>query len=263
MPVTFKNKEGQPMAFSFLKTGAASAELAKKNEAEAEQRRQEQGKLFRFYLKDKEEARITFVDGELSPEGFLLPPRYYEHNLFLNGSWNNNFVCPEKTNPDSKDKCPLCEADDRPSLVALFTVIDHRNIQGTKDKTKFYKDTKKLLVAKPQSFEILNKIAVKRGGLACGMFDVSRSGDKSASIGSMFDFVEKKDLKVLRAAYMIEKVDPKTNVKTKVTNFEPADYEKEIIFRTGTELRKLGLGKNMGGGQTTESGDPVDYSGQL
>ena len=45
----------------------------------------------------------------------------------------------------------------RPSLVALFTIIDHRQIQSTKDKTKVYKDTKKLLVAKTQTFELLNK----------------------------------------------------------------------------------------------------------
>jgi len=253
------------MAFSFLKTGSASAQLAQQQAAEVAQRQAEQGKLFRFWVKEGEEARITFIDGDLTPEGYMAPPRYYEHNLYLNGNWNNHFVCPEKTNPDAKDSCPICASGDRPALVALFSILDHRSIPS-RDKTKTYKDTKKLLVAKPQTFEILNKIAVKRGGLACGTFDVSRFGDKSASVGSMFDFVEKKDLKELQKLYMIDKVDPTKNTKMKVTNFVPADYEKEIIYRTGEELLKLGFGKPGGAAPQTTSGPgsaPADYSDQL
>lgn len=254
------------MAFTFLKTGAASAQMAKQAAVEQEQRKEGAGKLYRFWLKENEEARITFVDGELTAEGFLCPPRYYEHNLFLNGSWNNFFVCPEKTNPDSKDSCPLCESPDRPTLVALFTIIDHRQFTSVKDKTKVFKNTKKLLVAKPQTFELLNKIAIKRGGLAGCTFDTSRVGDKSASVGSMFDFVEKKPIEELKALYVVEKIDPKTNQKVKVVNFTPADYEKEIVYRTGDDLRKLGLGKPMETQVSHPSGskvEAVDYSKEL
>lgn len=253
------------MAVSFMKTGAASAQLAKNAAAEQEQRRREQGKMFRFWLKDKEEARITFVDGDLSAEGFLLPPRYYEHNLFLHGTWNNFYACPEKTNPDAKDKCPICGGDDRPALVALFTIIDHRQIPS-RDKTKIWKDTKKLLVCKPQTFEILNMIAIKRGGLACATFDVSRVGDRAAAVGSMFDFIEKKPLAALQALYMVERKDPKTNALVKVTNFTPADYEAEVTNLTGDELRKLGLGKEdtSGVGAVSATAGPApDYSEQL
>ena len=120
------------MAFTFLKTGAASAKLAQKAAAEAEARQQQGNRMFRFWMKEKEEARITFVDGDLAKDGPLAgypdPPRYYEHNLFLNGVWNNFFVCPERTSPDSGEKCPLCESGDKPSLIALFTIIDHRQI---------------------------------------------------------------------------------------------------------------------------------------
>jgi len=261
------------MAFTFLKRGAESAKMAAKAAAEAEQRRSEQGKLFRFWMKEKEEARITFVDGELSKEGaltgYLDPPRYYEHNLFLNGQWNNFFYCPEKTNPDANDKCPLCESGDKPALVALFTIIDHRQIPSTKDKTKIWKDQKKLLVAKPQTFELLTKHAIKRGGLAGGTFDASRVGDKSAAVGSMFDFVEKKTIEELQKLYMIERVDPKTNQKVKVTNFTPADYEKEIAYRTGDELRELTKGSPVGSdvpfvsGSGTAATGAVDYSKDL
>ena len=122
--------------------------------------------------------------------------------------------------------------------MALFTIIDHRQIPSSKDKTKIWKDTKKLLVAKPQTYELLTKHAIKRGGLAGCTFDASRVGDKSASVGSMFDFVEKKDVKELQKLYMVERIDPKTNQKVKVTNFTPADYEKEIQYRTGEQLRQ-------------------------
>jgi len=237
--------------------------MAQKAAIEAEQRKSEQGKLYRFWMKEKEEGRITFIDGDLV-DGVLCPPRYYEHNLFMNGSWNNFFACPEKTNPEANDKCPICESGDRPSLVALFTILDHRQIQSTKDKNKVYKDQKKLLVAKPQTFELLNKHAMKRGGLAGCTFDASRVGDKSASVGSMFDFVEKNPVEELKKVYMIEKVDPKTNTKSKVTNFTPADYEAEIVYRTGDELRKLvDAPPSSGNGGNHGSTSGPDYAKEL
>lgn len=251
------------MAFHFLKTGAASAAVAQQAAVEQQQQKESMGKLWRFFMKEKEEARITFVDGDLNAEGFLLPPRYYEHNLYLNGKWNNFFVCPEKTNPGANDKCPLCEIPDRPTLVALFTIIDHREFASTKDKTKKYKDTKKLMVVKPRTFEVLNKIANKRGGLAGCTFDASRIGDQSASVGSMFDFVEKKSVEELMPLYMVEKIDPKTNVKTSVSNFTPADYESEIIYRTGQELRVLVGSQPADPPENKPAGQPVDYTDKL
>lgn len=252
------------MAFKFMKTGAESAKMAQQAAQEAEQRKEQIGKLWRFFLKDKEDARITFVDGDLNAEGFLCPPRWYEHNLYLNGNWNNFFVCPEKTNPEAHDTCPIDVSGDRPALVAAFTIIDHRTYTGKNNVV--YKDTRRLLVAKPQTFELLNKLAVKLGGLAGQTFDVSRVGDKSASVGSLFIPIEKKPIEELKTLYTREVTDPKTNVKSKVTNFVPADYEAEITYRTGDELRKLGLGQpgaqplNPGG---TETDKPVDYSAQL
>lgn len=254
------------MAFKFLKTGAESAKLAEKHKAEQEARKND-NKAFRYWLKQGEEGRVTFVDGELSPTGHLNPPRYYEHSLYLNGTWNNFFVCPEKTNPELKDKCPICESGDRPALVSLFTVIDHRESKS-KDGTKTYKDQKRLLVAKTQTFEILNKLAQLQEGLVGLQCHVARTGDKAPAVGSMFMPVVKKPLEECKSIYMMEKVDPKTNQKTKVTNFTPLDYEKEIVYRTGDELRKLGLGKSeesvgVASSMDASSGSAPDYSDQL
>lgn len=239
------------MGVNWMKSGQESAALAKHNEAEVEKRKEEQGKMFRFWLnRDEEGVQITFVDGDLSPEGFLLPNRFYEHQLKINGSWNNLFVCPEKTNPESGEKCPICEQGEVPSLVALFTVIDHRTF-FSKDKTKQYKDRPKLFVAKSQTFEILNKIALKRGGLAGCSFDVFRTGEQAAAVGTMFDFIDKKPLEELKAdpKYTIEWKDAKTNKVEKKLIFVPANYETEIVYRSGDDLRKLGFGSGKAGSQ--------------
>lgn len=239
------------MPVNWLKKGAESAAVAQKEAAVAEQRKSEMGKMWRFWLKDEEEARITFVDGDLCPEGFLLPPRFYEHNVYLNGSWNNFYVCPEMTGGDEGEKCPLCESGDRPSLVALFTVIDHR-IFESKDGKK-YTNVPKLLAAKAYSFEMLNKLAMKRGGLAGCTFDVSRIGEKAASIGSLFDFVEKTDVETLKAKYT-ETFKDKDGKNVTVSRFVPANYETEITYRTSQELRQLGFGKPV-----TSGGAPAGF----
>ena len=67
---------------------------------------------------------------------------------------------------------------------------------------------------------------------------------------------------------MIERVDPKTNAKIKMTNFTPADYEKEIQFRTEEELRKeinkeIGQTDDVPFKQPGGTGGTTDYSKEL
>src|SRR5262245_44687860 len=93
------------MPVNFMKSGAASVQVAEQEEAEAQARREAMGNAWRFFLKDGEKARITFVDGDLvevpGVGQVLAPPRYYEHNLKLNGKFGNTFVCPQKSAPES------------------------------------------------------------------------------------------------------------------------------------------------------------------
>jgi hypothetical protein len=240
------------MGLSWMKSGAESAQLAQQDQVEHELRKDGQGKTYRWFLaKGEEDAGLTFVDGALSPEGYLLPPRYYEHKLFMNGSWNNHFVCPEKTNPEAGHKCPICEGGDRPTLVALFTVVDHRIFPSSKEGQPAISNRRKLFVAPPMTFETLNKIAMKRGGLAGLRFDVSRKGDKAAAVGDTFDFMQKEEPAALAAKYVRQvnykekneqtgEVEDKTKM---VCDYEVLDYEEEIVFRTPEELRALGFGK--------------------
>lgn len=237
------------MAIKFLKTGVASTEAAAKEAILAKQRKESQGKMFRFFLKQGEEAKITFIDGDLDADGNLTPTRLFEHNVQINGKWNNFFPCPELSDPTSGEKCPICaEGKFHAYLAALFTIIDHRSFTSTTTK-KTYVDQRRLFVAKPQTFEMLQKLAAKRGGLAGALFDVSRNNDnQSAAVGSMFDFDKKSpietvgDVKGLKDIYLTTIVDPTTNAEVTVSNFVPADYEHEFTFRSAAELAKLGLG---------------------
>jgi hypothetical protein len=231
-------------AASWMKTGNESEQLAKNDQVQYELRKAEMGKMFRFFLAKNEEARVTFVDGQLSPQGFLVPPRFYEHTIMMNNQWTN-YVCPEHTNPAAKDKCPICESGDRPSLVGVFTVIDHRVFKSTKTAGKEYSNTPKLFVAKSGTLELLQALAVKRGGLAGVTWDAMRKGDKAPAVGSAFDFIEKGDVEALKAKFMHEVVNAVNNTKTVQTFFVPANYEAEIVYRTGDQLRAMGIGPSM------------------
>jgi hypothetical protein len=259
--------QSAPVGAGWMKKGAASAKAVTDHEQEAQRRKSEQGLMFRWSLKKGEEGRLTFIDGDLSPEGFLLPPRYYEHTVQVSHGKYGNYVCPEKTNPGAGEKCPICEqGDSYASLVALFTVIDHR--EYTSKEGKSYKNRPKLLVVKTSSFEILNKYATKLGGLAGQTFEVSRSnGDKSPGIGDVFIPLEKTPTDVLKGMYTREVVDPKTNQKSIISLFQPADYEKEIVYYTAAELRGLGFGAGLTTATHFAPGQnhsaPAEYSAHL
>ena len=127
-----------------------------------------------------------------------------------------------------------------------------------------YKDTAKLLKAKTQSAEYLASIAQKRGGLSGCKFDVERHGDKSAAIGSHYDFVDKQPAEVLKKQYTYKYKDDK-GVEHVQSSFEPADYEQEIVFLSEEDLRGLGFGKGATTGMKAgpSSASAKDYGSQL
>ena len=242
---------------SWLKKGVEAAKALQKEEAEKQAKAEQSKKMFRFFLAEDEEAQITFVDGDLTPEGVLDIMTYREHRIFMNGTWNNFFVCTQDVEP-----CPICETGDDPSIVGVLTVIDHRTIQSKKDKNKTYKDTPRLFAAKRDTIKLLQKIAVKRGGLAGCKFDVTRTGSKSAAVGTSFDFVDKTPVAELKKKYVGKDANGKP-----ITLFVPANYETEIIFRSADELRALGFGGNSLGAEDKPKAKAAtaeeDYSGEM
>ena len=226
------------MAVSWMKKGAEAQKEIEKADQEQALKQQQNRKMWRFWLEKGEEAPVTFVDGNLTPEGILDIITYREHQIFMAGSWNNFFVCTEGVEP-----CPICEGGDSPSLVGVLTVIDHRQTKS-KDGTKTYTNQRRLFVAKKDTVKMLQNIAAKRGGLAGARFDIMRQGDRSAAVGSNFDFIEKSPIEELRKKYTQEIIAEDKSKKT-VTLFEPADYEKEINFVPAAQLRELGFGTKM------------------
>lgn len=228
---------------SFLKTGKVAQETFAKEELKAEQA--QKSKFQRFWMPDGSDTAITFLDGNLA-DGILDIPFYYEHQMHMNGSWKNWFICTQDEEP-----CPICEGGHYPSYVGAMTVIDHSEYTSKKDN-KVYKDQVRLFVAKKDTIKQLQKLAVKRGGLRGCRFDVSRVGDKAASVGNVFDFTEKLTEDQLKAKY-------------KDTN-SPFNYG-EILSATyfpAKELRKLGFGSanNPVGGEP-DLGAEADYAGQM
>jgi hypothetical protein len=245
---------------SWLTQGAGSAKALQAEKAKQEARANEQGRLQRFWLKPGEEARITFVDGVLATEGMnkdcLTFASYYEHHLQINGQWGNYFVCTQSEN----SKCPICEEDNRASFVGALTVIDHREIKS-RDGTKVYKDQKKLFIASSNTLMVLQQLAAKRKGLVGCTFDVYRTSKTDARVGSTFDFIERNSLEDLQEQFKIKNEQGK-----EVTYFTPADYEKELPFKSEEDLRAMGFGTASIGKEPAiapEAEDTTDYSGDL
>lgn len=227
------------MAVKFLKKGKASKKALDNEEKKAEE--QSKNTAFRFWMPNDAETEVTFLDGDLDEEGLLDIPMYYEHQVFMNGRWTNWFVCTGEEEP-----CPVCEGGDNPALVGAFTIIDHSQY---KDKNgKQHKDERRLFVAKRQSIKMLQKLATKREGLAGCKFDVSRTGEQSASVGNIYDFTDKTSLIKIKKLYGKECV--------------PYDYEQVIQYRSAKELRKLGFGSTAVGAED-DDGAGSDYDEDL
>jgi RNA polymerase subunit RPABC4/transcription elongation factor Spt4 len=213
----------------FIKRGAQAQAIADQEEKKAELRGKDN--VFRFYLPKEKSCEITFLDGNLK-DGILDIPFYHEHQVNMNGSWQNWFICTQDEEP-----CPICDGGTSASYVGILTVIDHSEYTSKKDN-KVHKDGVKLFVAKRDTIKLLQKYAAKRGGLRGCRFEVSRTGDKSASVGSSFDFTEKMTESQLVASYGSK--DPKVPDRSKAV-----DYEKHLggMYQPASELRKLGFGE--------------------
>ena len=90
-------------------------------EAKAELRKQDAGKLWDFWMPEDSERQITFLDGKLDEDGMLECGMFHQHNIRINGSWER-FVC--TVDQDETQPCPICESGDRPALVGVHD--DHR-----------------------------------------------------------------------------------------------------------------------------------------
>lgn len=216
---------------SFLKTGAAvHAELEK-----ADTDALSQYEPYRFWIKEGSEARITFIDGSLV-NGLLSAVSFYEHMVKRVGRTGyDTYPCTQET-----EACPICESGGVPSLVFAMTILDHRE---WKDKAgKVHQHERKLYVCKRDTFKKLQLRAAKREGLVGCTFDVARVGEKSASVGSEYEFVAK--LPLLEVA---------AQCGLKPEAMLPFDYATDIRYLSAAELRKIGFGASSIGAADTKA----------
>lgn len=220
------------MALSFLKKGKEAQKALKQADAEAEVRAATRG-AYRFWMKEGDERTVTFLDGDLSDDGLLETVSYKQHNMKVNGKYRNYFPCVAE-----HEACPLCEMDNYASPVWVFTVMDHTKY--TDRNGKVHQHERKLFVVKRDTMKRLQKLAAKRGGLTGWTVNISRTGDKSAEVGSDFDFLEQHDLD-----------DLAKTLKMKPDQLRPLDYDTEIKAFTGDQLREMGFGNAVVGSKDT------------
>lgn len=224
---------------SFMRGAAAKKEFDQADRRDTE-RRERAGSRFRFYIphapkadaRDRTlERKVLFLDGNLDSDGLLDIPYFYEHRVPHDGSWAN-FRCTK-----AQEACPICEAGNEPSYCGVLSCLEiHKETARYTDRNgKVHNYATRLFVAKLQTIKKLNQKAVKYGGLAGCIFDVTRSGKRDASVGSDFEFCEKIDL--TDQAFLKELEDQ--------AHAQPADYETEpeLTYMTARELAEAGIGK--------------------
>jgi hypothetical protein len=224
----------------WLKSGAAAKQAMAHEEAKAEERKAEYGKMWRFFMKSGDDTQITFLDGGLDDEGNIDCVVFNEHLITVDGE-KRHFVCTANTNDEQQydenaPPCPICEKGDKPSFVGLLTILDHtaHKIKNGPNAGKIISNTRKLFVAKRTTLKYLAKLAAKHGNKLAGCtYDVSRSDDKKPAVGDLFDFVAQYPaLSAVAEKYGLTLED-----------VQPAKYEDEITFRTNAQLIEIGVGK--------------------
>jgi hypothetical protein len=232
------------MGINFIKTGAEAAKLADHDKTLQAARKEEMNKAFRFFLKQGEERKILFVDGEIDQStGGLLPARVYEHKTNVQGKWRN-YVCPKETDPGAGHSCPFCESGDQPRSrqPAHHHRPDPDAERGQEEDVPVHAQAVRL---QANVYEVLNSNAKEFGGLAGHVFKVKRVGEKSERVGDVYIHLNavtdtaKAKQQFMRSFEMKDK-DGKKVMKTECL-YEPLDYNKELTYKSAEDLAKLGV----------------------
>lgn len=193
---------------------------------------------FRFFCPVGETRQIVVVDDK--PDFFR-----HEHNLKNNrsGKWDIFCACiNESTN------CPVCKAAERPSYFAMYlTVIDLTPYVNKDDIEVPW--SKKLLVVKSAQQKKITRLWQREGTLRGMILDMTRDGEKDASIGNDIEFVEfmeEDELATYETDYVykdqqgVEKVKP-------IIGHEVFDYDELFPLPTEQQLRALVGGRPEAG----------------
>lgn len=210
--------------------GAAGLRRMQEEQERAEARREANKNRvrepFRFFCSVGETREIVIVDD--APDFFR-----YEHQLkdARTKRWSLFTPCVEAT-----ANCPVCAASDRPSYYAMYlTIIDLTPYtNGDGEEVEW---SKKLLVVKPAQQKKIARLFEKHGTLRGMRLEMTRDGEKDASIGSDIEFIEFMEDDEL-AEFVTEYTD-KENKTHEIIGDEPYDYEEIFPEMTEKQLRAI------------------------
>ena len=169
--------------FSKLLQEQRGYDVFAKKEAEFEER--QKSFVNRFWLPPEKSAKIVFLDDD--------PVILDEHQVKINGRWNNFFTCLRQLGQN----CPLCdELDNRPATTGFYTIID--TTEWTDSRGNKHVNEKKLFAPKFKTLQMLKRLSKKRGGLQGCVFDVYRTSADAYNVGDVFDYEGKLDEEQLK-----------------------------------------------------------------
>jgi hypothetical protein len=228
------------------------------DDAEKEAKKQGSFTPFRFWMRPNTSTQITFVTD--------LPFSYYEHQVKINGRWQNWFTCKRKD-------CPLCKAGNQAAKMYAWVIVDHTAWSDKKGNQ--HKDEVRLFVCKAKPALRLKKLREKNGGLRGLRVEVERTGAGfSYSTGDQIDAEEKYSedtIKTLRWWPKQKKGDKGENIgrdwgavttETWIEVFEPKDNDelKRIVRGMADEPdEERSKGREDEGGSDDSDGGDVDW----
>jgi len=225
-PAASKPSGGAAM---FMKSGAEAKKAFDKSEAESKARKEKGDKPWPFFLKSGEDANVTFLDGKIDPATGILDIHYLNlHRVKVDSRWED-IVCIEDQEP-----CPLCAGGNYKTFVGLLTIIDHREREYEKDgKTVKAGVTRRLYIAKSETLKQLTKMAEKLPHGLCGVtYEVSRTGDRKAAVGDLYDRVGEHSYAEILEHFGADLA-------------KVIDYPSALTVLSTAEMSKLGIGKKV------------------
>ena len=209
---------------------AAMEEEGRRQAARKEQAEQTANMPFRFFLTPGESREIVVVDDK---------PDFarYEHNLKNRKTGKYDIYC---ACINENANCPVCSASDRPSYFGMFlTIIDLTPYEDKNGNEVEW--SKKLLCVKPQQQKKFMRLLERHGSLRGMVLQMSRDGDKDASIGNEIEFIEFMEEDQLLAYEVSYDYETRDGVKKTrdIIGHEPFDYDELFPAPTEEQLAAL------------------------
>lgn len=218
------------------------------DDVEKEAKKQGNFTPFRFWMKADTQKKVTFVTD--------LPFSFSEHQVKINGKWQNFFTCPRKD-------CPLCKAGNNVSKMYAWLIVDHT--PWTDGKGNQHQDEVRLYVCKAKPALRMQKLRAKADGLRGVRVEIERTGGGfSYSTGDQIDIDTKFDedkIKTLKWWPKQRKDDKGNGIGHDWANVTTAIWAEVFAPKDIDELKRVVRGmadepdEDRGTKRTDDSGD--------